>query len=248
MTAACVWLFVSSLQPPSAVSGTAASQTFPLVVERVEFVPSGTVPDGRWGTEVTLFNAGPRTIHAYGFRTVLTLPDGKLAQGGQSTDAYETRERHSHPGYEDECSGPLAARRRCRASSTPRAAIDPVSAKAFVSFMIFEDDTAVGDEREIEFYFRHRALNHRAWPVIEGILNEALAASSDPLMVLFEFRERLARVADGEVKLSRAYQEMDRHLAINMKIPRDDQGPFLRSIVEMVKTRRADAERHHQRR
>jgi hypothetical protein len=67
-------------------------------------------------------------------------------------------------------------------------------------------------------------------------------------MALFEFRERLARITDGEVKLSHAYQQLDRTLAMNLKIRRPDHAPFLRSIVELVKARKAAAERHYQRR
>jgi hypothetical protein len=125
---------------------------------------------------------------------------------------------------------------------------DVVSASAFATFVIFDDNTAAGDEREIEHYFRQRALNHRAWPVIEQVLEEAMAVTPDPLMALFEFRERLARITDGEVKLSHAYRQLDRNLAMNLKITRPDHAPFLRAVVELVKARKAAAERHHQRR
>jgi hypothetical protein len=233
---------LSFAQPPPP---TAA---LPLVVERVESLPPEAERTRVADTAVTLFNAGTGTIHAFGIRTQLTLADGKTIVGGASADRYERPEPPTRPSPRGDCGGALAPKRRCTMWTGPDGRRDAVSASGFATFVIFDDNTAAGDEREIEHYFRQRALNHRAWPVIEQVLAEAMAVTPDPLRALFEFRERLARITDGDVTLSHAYQQLDRHLAMNLKMTRPDHAPFLRSIVALVKTRKAAAERHYQRR
>ena len=236
-------LALAQLPPPT-------TQPLPLIVERVEFVDDDRFASRLFRTtEVTLFNSGSRTIHAFGIRTQLTFADARTNGGGLSTDRYENPD----PPPQDvrgECGGALTPQRRCTVMTTPsgdgRNARDVAKAEAAITFVIFEDNTAAGDEREIEFYFGHRALNHRAWPVIEKIVTDAIAQGGDAFSTLFTIREELGHVK-GDVRLSRAFQSFDSLLAMNLKRPKADYALYLQWIAEDVRKRRARAAAHYQR-
>ena len=234
---------LAAAQAPATPAGP-----LPLVVERVEILPADTASGQPAGAYVTLFNAGSKTIHAFGFRTEVTRADGRIDRGGVATDRYENPdEPQGRVSMRGDCGGALPPGRRCTMWTTPGGVAQAVSAAGFATFAIFADNTAVGDEAEIAFYFQQRALNHRAWPVIERIVANAVARGGDPQMALFDIREELGRVKDGEVRASRSFQTFDRMLALNIKLPQLKHAEYLRAMLDDARARRARAEAHHQR-
>jgi len=238
-------LAVVGLVVASVMGGQAAPSVapMPLVIEQVQIVPARS-GKGR-ELEVTIFNPGPRTIHAWGITAELTGAEGRTSKGGLSTDAYE------YESISPE-SGPLrpGSRRRVYPGNHWPDGKEPtiLSLNVEPKFLIFDDNTAVGDELEIEHYFQRRARNHRAWPVLEKILTKAAAAGGDPLLALVQVRDELAALKDGEAKASDAWRWLDSMLSMNMKIQTLDHAAFLEHLMKSLQMRKAAAERHYQRR
>ena len=236
---AVVGLVVASMGGQSAPSAA----PMPLVIEQAHIVPARS-GNGR-ELEVTLFNPGPRTIHAWGITAELTVAQGRTSKGGLSTDAYEYESIRPD-------SGPLrpGSRRTVHPGNHWPDGKEPtiLSLNVEPTFLIFDDNTAVGDEREIDYYFQRRARNHRAWPVLEPILTKASAAGGDPLLALVQVRDELAALKDGEAKASDAWKWLDAMLLRNMKIQTLDHAAFLEHLMKSLQARKAAAERHYQRR
>jgi hypothetical protein len=235
-----VGLLMASAVGGQVVPGAAP---MPLVVEQVQIVPARS-GKGR-EVEVTIFNRGPRTIHAWGIRIEATTAEGRPTTGGLSTDAYDSESTRPD-------SGPLqpGGRRTVHPGGYWPEGKEPTILSLTVEpkFLIFDDNTAIGDEQEIEHYFQRRARNRRAWPVLEKILAGATAAEGDPLLRLVQVQDELAGLQDGEAKASDAGQWLDRMLSMNLKIRSLDHAAFLERLMTSVQARKAAAERHYQRR
>ena len=148
-----------------------------LLVERTELAEPLKPGEPRRGLDITLFNPGPKTVHGFFVQSMVTSADGRTSYGGVGSDAY------AFPVRKDGRGGPIiaGARRPVRTSPyLPGASDEPVSFGARVVAVIFEDDTAVGDERELQYLFERRALNQRTWPLVETIIAEAMAAGGEP--------------------------------------------------------------------
>ncbi len=160
----------------------------PLVVERAEVLSSDPVTARSDRISVSVHNTTDKTIVAWGVRTQVTFADGKTNGGGVSTDGFESR------GLERRDSRviPPDGRYTIARSSFPtnRTAEDVRAVTARATFVIFDDDTALGDERSISFHFTKRADNQRAWPVIERVFAEAMARTADPREALLDARQR----------------------------------------------------------
>lgn len=237
---AVVGLVVASVMGGQAAPGAAP---LPLIIEQMQIVPARS-GNGR-EVEVTIFNPGPRTIHAWGITRELTIAEGRTSTGGLSTDAYDNESTTPD-------SGPLrpGSRRRVYPGNYWPDGREPtiLSLNFEPKFLIFDDNTAVGDEQSIGEYFQRRARNHRAWPVLEQILTKAAAAGSDPLLALVQVRDELAALKDAEAKASAAWQWLDGMLLRNMRIQTLDHAVFLEHLMKSLQLRKTAAERHYQRR
>jgi len=117
---------------------------------------------------------------------------------------------------------------------------------ARTTFVIFDDDTALGDERNITSHFERRAANQRAWPVIENVLADAMARTADPRQVLIDADTALEAVTDESTRQSDAYTRI-RHDLGNLRFTRDPAA-LLKRLVDEIRLRREAADAHFQRR
>lgn len=242
------WFFaaLAFLQiPAGAPVAPTTSEPLPLIVERAEFAAADPVTGRPEGIEFTLYNVGSKAIDAWGVRMVVRLEDGYISNTGLSTDGYATPEDPER-GW-----GPLSAgsRRTEFSSYSKPTGRDPkvVSIDVEPSFVIFADNTAAGDEQEIRSYFRQRALDHDAWPVLENVIAGVLAADGNPEQVLLDIHEALIRIKGEGVRASQAYRWLDRTLAVNLKIPQLDHSAYLQRLLSDIGMRRAKADAHYRR-
>jgi uncharacterized protein (TIGR03435 family) len=220
----------------------------PLVVERAEVLPSDAVTRGSDRISVSVHNTTDKTIVAWGVRTQVTFADGKTNSGGLSSDGYESRgleRRDSHVI-------PADGRHTIALSGFPsnRTAEDVRTVTARTTFVIFDDDTALGDERIIGFHFAKRAENQRAWPIIEKVFADALARTSDPHEALIAAAEGLDAITDEEIRRANAYTGTRHNLTNNLRITRPTRAAaaLLTRLVDETRLRRAAADAHYQRR
>ena len=225
----------SSTPPPSPLQ---------LAVERTEFADPIRPGEPSRGLNVTLFNPGPKVVHGWSVQTMATFADGQTSYGGGGSDG------HAFPVREDGSGGPIAVggRRMFRSGYSMRAGTTgmPVSIGARVTAVIFEDDTAVGDEREIQFLFARRAANQRTWPRVENIVAAAMAEGAEPRAVLERIASALAAITDKEFQATDA-RAAGSTLSMNLKITKDPAA-LLKQFLADIQQKRAATEAHWQRR
>ena len=225
----------SSTPPPSPLQ---------LVVERTELADPFRAGEPPRGLNVTLFNLGPKVVHGWSVQTMATFADGHTSYGGAGSDG------HAYPVREDGRGGPIVVggRRLFHSGYSTRVgtADVPVSIGARVTAVIFEDDTAVGDEREIEFLFARRAANQRTWPRIETIVAAAMAEGAEPRAVLERIASALAAITDKEFQTTDA-RAAGSTLSMNLKITKDPAA-LLKQFLADIQQKRAATEAHWQRR
>ena len=131
--------------------------------------------------------------------------------------------------------------------SNRRPAKDVRSVTARATFVIFDDDTALGNERDIKFFFGKRAANQRAWPVIDKVFADAIARTPDPREALVAADQGLESITDDSVRQSYAYTGIRHNLATNLRLTRDPAA-LLQRLVAEIRLRREAADAHFQRR
>ena len=241
-TGAIGWLVLAA----AAQMETSRTQPLPsalqLVVERTALSHADRPEEPPRSLIITLFNPGPRTVHGFFVQSMTTSADGRTSYGGVGSDAY------AFPVREEGKGGPLlaGARRTVHTGYPYRpGTAEPVSFGARVLAVIFEDDTAVGDEREIQYLFERRALNHRTWPLVEKVIDDAMATGGGPQTVLERIASALAAISDDSFQRTDAHA-VSRVLSINLKHTRDP-ALLLDTFVADVRERRAATEAHWQR-
>jgi len=167
-----------------------------------------------------------------------TSADGQTSYGGFGSDTY------AYPVREDGLGGPIIAGARRTVRTGPNLPGEPVSFGARVVAVVFEDDTAVGDDKDIQQLFERRALNQRTWPLVETIIADAMAAGGEPRTVL-ENITSAGQAVLGE-SFTDAHAEL-RTLSINLKHTRDP-ALLLKTFVADVRAKRRATDAHYRRR
>ena len=187
---------------------------------------------------MTLLNPGPKAVHGFVVQSMATSADGQTSYGGFGSDTY------AYPVREDGLGGPIIAGARRTVRTGPNLPGEPVSFGARVVAVVFEDDTAVGDEKDIQQLFERRALNQRTWPLVEAIIADAMAAGGEPRTVLEKITSAGQAVL-GE-SFTDAHAEL-RTLSINLKHTRDP-ALLLKTFVADVRAKRRATDAHYRRR
>jgi uncharacterized protein (TIGR03435 family) len=218
----------------------------PLVVDRAEVLPIDPLTRLTDQIAVSVHNAGDKTIVAWGVRTHVTFADGKTSLGGVMMDHVESK---ALPRHTDSKILSPDARMTINAGglSNRRPAKDVQGVTARSTFVIFDDDTALGNERDIKFFFEKRAANQRAWPVIEKVFADAMARTADPREALIGADQGLESITDEGIRQSYAYTGIRRDLATNLRLTRDPPA-LLKRLVDEIRLRRQAADAHFQRR
>ena len=231
-------------ETPTAILHAQISRT--LVVEALRTIPADATSGRPPGIAVVVRNVGDRTIVAAGIRTELRFVDDYVDRGGVSSDGVEFRTLPQSKPLIIEPDGLYTFPDQAWPSG--RSERDVVSVKAEPTFVIFEDDTALGDEGEIRYHFKARENNHHAWPVIDAIFADAVARNPNPRQALVAAEADIAAIADDVVRNSAAFRWAQLMLSTNLKFTRPDDTPLLNSMLDEINVRRLANEQHYQRR
>lgn len=214
--------------------------SLPLVVERTAVIDRQV--------SVTVRNIGSRTITAWGVRGRVTYTNG-------ASEVVEMFSDGSIGGFRD---GPADTARTFASGSTVIGGIgsrlrDSVVSGISISpaAVVFDDGPAVGDEQVIRRVFALRGRERRALHLVDTVLSEEVSQRADAWSAITAAQRRLDEVADDEIRQSVAYRNVRRNLSLAFELDGENRinlGERLRHIKEDMRTRRAAADRHHERR
>jgi hypothetical protein len=190
-----------------------------LIVEEASFDPSAPSETGK--IVVRVRNQGKRTIVAWGVYATLTDANGGVGRAGGGIDGFEydvivlRDDPVLRPNYTY----------TIRLHPSQRG-FEPVSATAFPDYAIFDDNSAVGDERSIELWFQRRAQHAAGWRFVEGAIKEALA-NATPADDVLRFVEAKLGAAPKDIRDSPPGLQVVQRIRIALRSPES-----ARSLVE----------------
>jgi hypothetical protein len=172
----------------------------PLRVEQPRVV------NGRATVEIV--NVGRRPIVAWGVTAHVTYADGTSRGQEVMTDGFEQSVRN----YPNSSVLPPGGR---YVLVLPGAAslTEALTVTAAPTLVVFDDDTAAGDEMRIERIFAHRAVNQQVWQQLDTLLESAIERSAGPVSALRDAASQLSAIESVDVRRSAAFDEFDRKIA-----------------------------------
>jgi uncharacterized protein (TIGR03435 family) len=224
--------------------------TLPILVERA-FVTPANRSYGSWDAiSVTVHNPGPRTIVAWGVRAEVEFVDGKTRHGGGSIDGVERFGGASSAG-----SNPILTT-DSRYTLTlgiggNRGVVDIRRVTAEPTFVIFDDDTALGDERHIRSHFERRAHHRRDWQIVQKVFDDALAATAnpqDPQEVFVAVDQALGAMIDTDLVKGLVFQHTQHTVKSALRYYQENLELVLTRTLEDMRARRAGLDAHYQQR
>jgi hypothetical protein len=196
---------------------------------------------------VELVNVGTRTIVAWGVTAQVKYADGTSRGHEVMTDGFEQSVRQ----YPNNPVLPPGGRYVLAFATGVANVTDVVTVASAATLVIFDDDTAMGDERRLERLFADRAVNERVLQQLETVLESAVKRSADPLSALHDAASQLAAIESAEVRRSPAFTEFDRKIAFALRSGQADAasaGPRLQQLRQEATSLRSVAVAHAQRR
>jgi hypothetical protein len=88
-----------------------------------------------------------------------------------------------------------------------------VTVTAAPTLVVFDDDTATGDETRLDRLFAARAVNEQVRRQLETLLESAVTRSVDPMSALHDAASQLGAIESAEVRRSPPFIEFDRKIA-----------------------------------
>jgi hypothetical protein len=215
----------------------------PLSITRTWIETGEGTPTGTGFPRVEVLNTGQRTILAWGIKWVLKRPDGqRVGSSGWSTDTAsvppEERKMSLAPGQTAHPYGGGAV-----------VPADSLFSDIALTFVIFDDDTALGGEREIAGLFARRRERHDFWQKMQTILDDATTHAAEPSAVLSRMRQRMEAETDPKFRQEPYYKEILARMSTS-RMERTQTTPerVLTNIQRTISTHKSNADRHVNRR
>ena len=230
-------VMMTILLAPQVQAQPSAALAIPLVVERAAVV------DGR--LHVVLFNPGSVQAVGWGISATVTYVDGSSERLGASCDAYPELVA---PKPISRLVGP-GGRTDIRIGAPAKGPEHVAHVTAVTTFAIFENDSAIGDEKLIESYFQRRAVDERVWTEVEKVVADAALISVDALSGIEDIQARLMLIKDAAVQQAPSFHSFQREVATALRVAGRDliiarrQMDSLRRHVEL-QLRAAQKHRH----
>jgi hypothetical protein len=126
---------------------------------------------------------------------------------------------------------------------------DSVFTDVSLTFVIFDDDTALGDEREIARHFARRRERQGFWQKMQTMVDDAAANVTDPGAVLARIRQAMEAEADPTFRREPYYNEILARMSTRrMELTRTTPEGVLTNIRTTIAKQKANADRHVNRR
>jgi hypothetical protein len=217
----------------------------PLEVTRLSIEPCDLHQPESGNPRVEVRNTGQRTILAWGVKFDLKQPDQEPERSGVSIDGAltppESRKSSLAPGA---TAANLNAANPCGGRVVP---VSTIISGGLVTFVIFDDDTALGDEREISFAFDHRGNMQIFWLKMQAILDDATTREKDPATILALIRERMEAEQDPKFRSLTYYEWFLNALSPRLMALTTPQA-VLDRFRSMIPTQKSNADAHVTRR
>jgi hypothetical protein len=179
---------ITSIPVALSVLAHAQAASLPLVVTRMSIATCKPDPAAEGFPHVEVRNTGQRAILAWAVKFQLTYPDGRVAPGGVGVDTASSLSEQP-PGA---IAPGATAANNCGGLVVPA---DTAISAGSVAYVIFDDDTALGDEGEIARVFERRRTRQMFWQRMQAILDEASSATN-AAAVLSRIQERMGADTD----------------------------------------------------
>jgi hypothetical protein len=216
--------------------GAASGRTSQLASPGGLVVEQATIDTATGTIAVRVRNEGKRTIVAWGVNTTLTDTNGATRHTAGGIDGYESDVRTVPDDPVLRPNGVYTI----TLDAPPR--FEPVSVTASPAYAIFDDNSAVGEERSIESWFRRRAQNAVAWQFIERTIEDARASATTPVGILQLVDAEIAAAA-REIHDSRPAQEVAIRIRVALRSAETAQSLLQSLSVEAGSRRKAAASR-----
>lgn len=215
----------------------------PLTITQTWIETSDHLPAGTGFPRVEVLNTGQRTILAWGVRYVLKRPDGQHApSGGFSTDSASVPP-------DDRTMAIAPGRTVHDGGGGVQVPADCLFSAATVTFVIFDDDSALGDEREITYHFAQRRERQLFWQKMQAILDDATAHEREPGAVLSRISQGMAAEIDPKLREGGYYNEILARMSTRrMESVRMTPESVLTNIRTTISVQKANADAHANRR
>ena len=214
----------------------------PLIITNAWIETSKDLPPGQGVPRVEVFNTGQRTVLAWGVNFVLKRPDGQReGASGLGTDA------GSVPAEQRTMS--VAPGRAVASGRGGRVPADALFSDMVVSFVIFDDNSALGDEKEIAWQFAQRRDRQMFWQTMQAMLDRATTHDADPTAVLAQLRQGMEAESDPKFRQQPYYNEfLARMSARRIELTQTTPASVLKDIQTTVSAQKANADAHANRR
>lgn len=217
-----------------------STQPVPLLIEGTRIGSAPDPPAERY-IDVQVRSQAQRQTVAWGVRAKLTDAEGQTANTGLSIDGYEADVRYLIDNPVLQPGGSYTLR-----LPVPKDFV-PVSVSAAPTFVIFDDNSAVGENQGIDHTFRERALNAAAWQFLEQTLDEGLRSATEPKSAL-QLVQAAIDSAPLEIRRSLPAVEVGQRIGLLLRRELVNAESVLRDLrAEVVKRRKAAATRSFRR-
>jgi hypothetical protein len=238
---ATIWLSSSQGAGQTPTSST----QIPIAFEEPKIFPADDAQRRPARFAITLRNTGDRLIVAWGVSVEIRHANGRVSQRGRMTDSIEMLDldtrgvpilppNGSYTLTDYDAPGPDLS--------------TPVDVAATATYVIFADDTAIGDEKLIADRFENRALRASIWLQAEQALQGALRAGGSPEQTLRAADALLEGVTDPAMRNSVTFAAARRLLAQGSAGPSGTGGKTLERLRHEIPKRRQALQTHLSRR
>ena len=119
-----------------------------------------------------------------------------------------------------------------------------------MSFVVFDDDTALGDKRGIASIFAQRRIQQIFWQKMQTILDDSTSRETEPTAVLSRIRERMEAESDPNFRgFAGWYNEiLARVSGQRMDVSKMTPQQLLDGIRSTIPVQKANADAHANRR
>lgn len=204
--------------------------------------PDPGLPPAEGFLRVEVLNTGQRSVLAWGVTFTVSCPDGTTDRRGLGLDTAavlpENRTGSVAPGRTVHNTG-----------GGSFVATDCVMSDGIVTFVIYDDDTALGDERDIAYHFAHRRTNQMFWQKMQTILDDATSHNTDPAAILSGIRQGMEAESDPNFREGFWYKEILARMS-DSRMERAGATPdgVLDNLRTTIAAQKANADAHATRR
>lgn len=215
----------------------------PLLITQTWIETDDRLPAGMGFPRVEVLNTGNRTILAWHLRYVLMLPNGStVGNSGFGVDSASVLP-------EDRTTSVAPRRTVHNSGGGAFVPADATFTDTAITFVIFDDDTALGNQREIDYYFSRRRARQVFWQRMLTIFNDATSRETDPSTVLSRIRERMEAESDPTFREGPYYNEiLARMSARRMEPAGTTPQQVLDNLRTTITAQKANADAHAVRR